>query len=108
MDFGLGLDLKAEASGGAGSLSGTPFYIAPEQLRGEPATVRSDVYSVGVLLYRLVTGGYPLTGRTLAELCDGHESGRAVRLRDVRLQGRRTRPGGAQSEPALPSPDMTA
>ena len=102
MDFGLGLDLKGAGAGATESMAGTPFYMAPEQLRGEPATVRSDIYSVGILLYHLVTGGYPLTGRTLAELREGHNSGHAVLLRDVRLEGPRCRPGGTQSEPALP------
>ena len=78
MDLGLGLDQK-EVKGAAGSVTGTPLYMAPELLRGEPATTRSDLYSVGVLLYRLVTGRYPLTCRSLAGLLEGHESGRAVR-----------------------------
>src|SRR5437868_9215376 len=46
--------------------------MAPEVLAGEPASVQSDVYSVGVLLYRLVTSEYPVDGRTMEDLHEAH------------------------------------
>jgi serine/threonine protein kinase len=46
--------------------------------------VRSDLYSLGVLLYRLTTGAYPVNGTTLRDLADAHRQGRFVRMRDVR------------------------
>ncbi len=49
-------------------LEGTPTYLAPEQVGGEPATVQSDVYSLGLTLYHLVTGKVPFDGRSLADL----------------------------------------
>ena len=52
----------------AGNLAGTPVYMAPEQLAGRPASPRSDIYSLGVTLYQLLTGRRPFTGRTTAEL----------------------------------------
>jgi serine/threonine-protein kinase len=55
MDFGLSQDLRIE-----GALAGTPNYMAPELRAGEPPTVRSDLYAMGVLLLFLATGTYPL------------------------------------------------
>ena len=62
----------------------TPFYVAPEVLSGGAPTVRSDIYSLGVLLYFLVTGGFPVIGRTLDEVRVAHASRRRTLLRDVR------------------------
>jgi len=72
MDFGTGREL-AGASAAATSLAGTPLYLAPELLRGGGATVQSDVYSLGVLLYRMVTGTYPVHARSLPDLRLAHE-----------------------------------
>lgn len=54
MDFGL-----TERADSQTFLGGTPGYMAPELLRGAPASVRSDIYALGVLLYHLLTGKYP-------------------------------------------------
>ncbi len=48
----------------AGTLLGTPAYMSPEQARGEVADARSDVFSLGVMLWRLVAGTHPLAGRS--------------------------------------------
>ena len=58
--------------------------MAPEILEGHEASVRSDVYSVGVLLYRLVTGSYPVQGRSVQEVRDKHARGERTFLRDAR------------------------
>jgi non-specific serine/threonine protein kinase/serine/threonine-protein kinase len=62
LDFGLGQVLNAEA-GEEETLTGfplmTPAYASPEQVRGEPYTVSSDVYSLGVILYELLSGRRP-------------------------------------------------
>jgi serine/threonine-protein kinase len=65
-DFGL-----AELAGavdGVEPSAGTPAYMAPEQLAGRPATVRSDLYSLGLVLYELFTGHKPFTASTAQEL----------------------------------------
>src|SRR5262245_8682609 len=54
MDFGAGRFL-----GTAGGLAGTPLYLAPEVLAGGPPTAASDLYSLGVVLFHLLTGDYP-------------------------------------------------
>jgi TolB-like protein/Tfp pilus assembly protein PilF len=83
MDFGAG----QRADGVRTSRTrptGTPLYLAPEILRGEQATVQSDVYALGVLLYYLVTRGYPVSGASMDDLIAAHARGERRRLRDAR------------------------
>lgn len=64
-DFGLARPIKSTMTT-AGSLVGTPVHIAPELWDLSPATNRSDIYALGVLFYRLLTGNYPFQGENLA------------------------------------------
>ena len=76
LDFGIAKLLNADRGGqtyaatAAGSPLMTPEYASPEQVRGEVVTTATDVYSLGVLLYELLTGRrpYQLTSRTPAEI----------------------------------------
>jgi tRNA A-37 threonylcarbamoyl transferase component Bud32 len=69
LDFGLA---KSMSSGRAtASLSGTPHYVAPERIRGEPPSPSSDIYGVGILLYELLTGKVPWDGH-VAQILAGH------------------------------------
>jgi Tol biopolymer transport system component len=71
MDFGAGLP---SAQGAAPErLSGTPVYMAPEVVLGARPTVESDVYSLGVLLYYLLTGTYPVYAPDIEDLRRLHE-----------------------------------
>jgi serine/threonine-protein kinase len=75
-DFGLaGL---AEELRGAQVREGTPAYMAPEQLAGREVSVRSDIYSLGLVLYELFTGQSPFRARTLPELIQERESSAPV------------------------------
>ena len=81
MDFGTGRELIDDASS---DLAGTPLYLAPEVLQGQRATVRSDIYSLGVLLYRLVVGSYPVQARTVREVRRAHERGERTAVQTAR------------------------
>jgi hypothetical protein len=65
-------------------MEGTPIYMAPEQLRGEVAGPATDIYGLGVLLYRLVTRHYPVEASSLHELSEKHRKGEQIPLRDRR------------------------
>jgi eukaryotic-like serine/threonine-protein kinase len=81
MDFGTGHDARR---GGAPTLAGTPLYLAPELLAGHPPSVATDVYSVGVVLFYLLTRSYPVPGETLSELQVAHQGRAATDVRHVR------------------------
>jgi serine/threonine-protein kinase len=82
MDFGAG-ELRTERSG-AGPAAGTPLYLAPELFVGAPATIASDVYSVGVLLFHLITGRYPVEGATVDQIAAAHARLERQGLADLR------------------------
>ena len=81
-DFGNGVEPATLE--GVDGLAGTPLYLAPEVLRGEAATPRSDVYSAAVLLFHLVTGSFPIDARTLQTVHDAHDQQRYRRLSALR------------------------
>ena len=79
MDFGAGRELSVP-----GAQAGTPLYMAPELLRGGSGSVASDLYSLGVLLFNLVSAEFPVSAGNLDELETAHLAGARRRLRDVR------------------------
>src|SRR5262249_5545931 len=68
-DFGLAVAADAQPDG---EVSGTPAYMAPEQLAGKGASVKSDLYALGLVLYELYTGHKAFEGTTFQELKRKH------------------------------------
>ena len=72
-DFGISRSSASQMTE-AGSIVGTAQYLSPEQARGAPVDQRSDIYSVGIVLYELLTGKLPFTGETPLEIAMKHLS----------------------------------
>jgi len=66
LDFGVALVSGTDPLTEAGFLVGTPGYMAPEQVTGQPVDARTDLYAVGLVFYFLITGKSPFTGKTPA------------------------------------------
>jgi len=64
MDFGIARSLAAKGRTGAGVMIGTPEYMSPEQVEGQGVDPRTDIYSVGVILFEMTTGRTPFGGDT--------------------------------------------
>jgi eukaryotic-like serine/threonine-protein kinase len=73
-DFGIARAGAASQMTEAGSIIGTAQYLSPEQARGAPVDHRSDLYSLGIVLYELLTGAVPFTGDTPVEIAMKHLS----------------------------------
>jgi hypothetical protein len=74
-DFGIALvTSRPGARELLGSSTGTPLYMSPEQSLGEPVDGRSDVYALGVVLYEMLTGTCPFSGRNTTEVIAQHIS----------------------------------
>jgi serine/threonine protein kinase/Tol biopolymer transport system component len=82
MDFGTGWELQKEPSASEDA-AGTPLYLAPEIFRGAPATVQSEIYSAGVLLFHLLTGAYPVRGTNVREVVEAHARRQQVVLSGI-------------------------
>jgi serine/threonine-protein kinase len=69
-DFGI-----ATVGGDAGSTAGTPQYMAPEQLAGKPASIRTDIYALGLILFEIFTGRRAYDAKSIGDLKQLHDTG---------------------------------
>ena len=81
-DFGIAA-LENEVYENNGQTIGSIHYIAPEQARGNSPDARSDIYSLGVVMYEMLTGRLPYTGSSLAEIAVKHMNAKPEPLRSI-------------------------
>jgi eukaryotic-like serine/threonine-protein kinase len=74
MDFGIARSVGGGGITGAGVMIGTPEYMSPEQIEGKEADRRSDIYSLGIILYEMLTGSVPFKGDTPLAVAVKHKS----------------------------------
>lgn len=83
LDFGLARIDGQDAITRAGTVVGSLYYVSPEQLLGRKLDGRSDVYSLGVSMYEMLTGQRPYRGQTLTEMSDAILNGTATSPRQI-------------------------
>ena len=78
IDFGISRSADGAITGNKvnepGGVIGTPYYMSPEQARGENTDERSDLYALGIMLYEMLVGEKPFRGDTPTEILDAHKS----------------------------------
>lgn len=83
MDFGLAAPVSAAGKDRSGQVFGSPRYMAPEQVRGDRVDPRTDLYSLGVMLFELATGQPPFPGSDVSELLRKQLSDTAPHAQDL-------------------------
>ena len=88
MDFGLAKERRVGAEvrklTATGIVLGTPEFMSPEQLRGKPLDARSDIYSLGLMTYELLTGQLPFSGKTQQDMMIARLKGDPTPIRAMR------------------------
>ena len=86
MDFGIARSITGKGITGAGVMIGTPEYMSPEQVEGKEVDQRSDIYSLGVILYEMVTGRVPFEGDTPLSIAVKHKTETPKEPRELNTQ----------------------
>ena len=74
MDFGIARPVRGKGITGSGVMIGTPEYMSPEQVEAKDVDSRSDIYSLGIILYEMTTGRLPFEGETAFDIGVKHKS----------------------------------
>ena len=85
-DFGVALDAGSPERSSGTMMRGTPAYLSPEQIRLEPASPRSDIYALGIVVYEMLTGQHPFPDTSLSALLDHHVHDALPSVGEVRPQ----------------------
>lgn len=92
IDFGIALTVdqsksQVEIATQNESTAGSPLYMAPEIIKGNPGSIKSDIYALGCLLFEMLTGHVPFRGETLVETFDLHARAPIPKVEDERATG---------------------
>jgi len=86
MDFGIARSPMTDGLTTSGMMVGSPYYVSPEQVQGKEVDERSDIYSLGVILYEMVTGDPPFTGEIPIAVAYKHTTEKPKNPREVNEQ----------------------
>jgi serine/threonine protein kinase len=109
IDFGLAKTLDAATQlTTIGEVRGSPYYISPEQAEGAPVDQRSDLYSLGVMLYEMLTGHRPFRGNSIIAILQAHRNDPIPVLPDEHSRFQRLVDGLLAKNPAERFPSAAA